>query len=353
MTSQDFLNVSYDETLAPTAVDATTQYATIQWSNSNPSGWLLPADRAEEFGVQPPAGWERRMVLLGGSEVPCYHSSVAEVAILAINKRWFVHEDNRDRYLDKYVENAGARTKTHVLCLVRGSDDLFQLSVKGTQSINVGEGLSKLGAAMKREGAVRPHYFFWTRIKAGESGRAKTGATVTPAIVELPAKTDDALAWLKARFTGAEFVAMVERDHAEAIREFVKPRTNSDVEASNGHDATTPAPLPATGPAPTTTTTTSAAPWDAFDAMPSATGDRAVALGLAQRWTHEAAVKWALDQGAFDDEAKAKADYTYLWNRTKTENGGRIAQLAEWWPVWVDAVLATMTDQVAVEEPGF
>ena len=106
MTPNDFLAVSYDETLAPTAVDATPQYATIQWNHTDPSGWLLPVDRVEEFDVQPPTGWERRVVTLGSNQVPCYYSASATVAILATTKTWFVKEDDKDRYLTKYEDGA-------------------------------------------------------------------------------------------------------------------------------------------------------------------------------------------------------------------------------------------------------
>ena len=349
-TPNDFLDIPFDGSLTPAVVDAKIEYPTIQWSHSNPTGWLLPADRVEEFDVQPPAGWERRTAQLGGSDVPCYFAPSATVAILTWTKQWFIREDDRDRFLDKYQD--GARSRTHILCIVKGSPDLFVLTFKGMTSADFHGGISRLQGNMKRQSIVRPGYFFWLALSAGQAKRIASGAMVAPLLVEQPAKGEDLLQWLKARFTGAEFVADVEAQHTAAIREFNKPRERADAEATNGHDATTPAPLPATGPAPTSaaTTTTSAAPWDA---MPSATGDRAVALGLAQRWTHEAAVEWAMSLGAFDDAARARADYTFLWNRAKAENGGRIAQLAEWWPVWVDAVLATVTDQVAVEEPGF
>ena len=350
--STDFLNTSFDSSLAQPVTDTAQKFPVIQWShNGGGAGWLLPCDRAEEFDVTLP--WAKRNVQLGKNTVPCFHSASAEFAILAVKKTWFTTDaDGRATYLDGgYVE--GARSKSHLLVIVKDQpDDLFVLSCKGATSADFHGALGKLQAAMKRANAQRPLYFFWLKASAGDPVRLSKGATVAPLLLEQPGKTDDVVAWLAQRFVGAEFVAEVEARYADDIRDFLKPHVNADAEASNGHDATTPAPLPATGPAPTSaaTTTTSAAPWDA---MPSATGDRAVALGLAQRWTHEAAVEWAMSLGAFDDAARARADYTFLWNRAKAENGGRIAQLAEWWPVWVDAVLATLTDQVAVEEPGF
>ena len=354
MTTQtsDFLTVDYDPTLAQPVADAAQQYPVIQWNHA-PGGWLLPVERVEEFDVTPPAGWDRRTVTLGSNKVECYFSPVAEVSILATTKRWFTTDENgKATYLTKYAD--GARSKTHALCIVKGSPDMFLLSAKGMTSADISSGLSKLQGAMKKINAVRPSYFFWTRIEAGDPQRLTKGATVTPAIVELPGKTDDVLQWLTGHFAGAEFVANVEGEHAEAIREFTKPRDNGNGDDPQPESVPAgPAPAPATSGA--ATTTTSAAPWDTFDAMPSATADRAVALTLAKTWkgNHEAAVQWALSLGAFADAKEAHEDYTFLWNRAKTEHGGALPSLDAWWATWIDAVLATVTDQVAVEEPGF
>ena len=335
MTTQtsDFLTVDYDPTLAQPVADAAQQYPVIQWNHA-PGGWLLPVERVEEFDVTPPAGWDRRTVTLGSNKVECYFSPVAEVSILATTKRWFTTDENgKATYLTKYAD--GARSKTHALCIVKGSPDMFLLSAKGMTSADISSGLSKLQGAMKKINAVRPSYFFWTRIEAGDPQRLTKGATVTPAIVELPGKADDVLQWLTSKFVGKEFVANVEAEHAEAIREFTKPR-------DNGHDATTPEPLPATGPAPTSaaTTTTSAAPWsDGFSDLPSAAANRDVALGLAKTWAkaadHQAAAKWGLDRGAFTSLDDTKATYQALWQDAK-----KAGTLATWWETWVDAVLA-------------
>ena len=346
--STDFLTVGYDQTLATPTADAGPLYATIQWSH-NPAGWLLPCDRAEEFGVTLP--WAKRRVTLGSNTVEAYFSPVAEVAILALVKRWFTTDENgKATYLDHYTE--GARSKTHALVILKDApDDLFVLSCKGATSADFHGAQGKLQAAMKRSGATRPLYFFWLKLSAGELVRLSKGATVAPLMMDIPGKADDVVAWLAQRFVGAEFVAEVEVRYAEDIKEFTKPRERSDAEASNGHDTQQPEPLPATGPAPTTATL--GAPWsDEFNAMTSATASRDVALALAKNWTHETAVKWAVSLGAFTNEAEAKTDYSWLWNDTKAKNGGRIAQLAEWWPVWIEAVLST-TDSSVADDPQF
>ena len=343
--STDFLTVDYDPSLTPAVVDAGPMYATIQWNHA-PAGWLLPVERAEEFDATPPAGWERRIVTLGSNKVECYYSPVAEVAILATIKRWFTtDEDGKATYLDHYAD--GARSKTHALAIVKGSPDLFVLTCKGMSSGDFHSALSKLQGAMKKANAVRPLYFFWLTIQAGEPQRLAKGATVAPLLLGLPGKTDDVLQWLAARFTGAEFVAEVEAGHRETIAEFTKPRTNghADDEAPAG-EAQPPAATNGHAAPPTVTSD------DPFNEMKSATADRDVALTLAKTWKgdHEKAVQWALSLGAFADVAEARTDYSWLWNEEKRKNGGPLTQLDAWWPIWIDAVLA-MTE--TVEDPQF
>lgn len=332
----DFLTVGFDTTLTP-ADDSRPQYPTIQWSH-NPGGWLLPCDRAEEFDVTLP--WERRTVRLGSNEVPCYYSASAEVAILAQVKRWFVtDEDGRLRYLEHYEQ--GARSKSHVMVLVKDAPAVpFVLSFKGMTSADIGGQLGKLTSAMKRGNVLRPLYFFWLKLSAGPAQRLKQGAVVAPALVDLPGKDDDLVEWLKARFTGADFVADVEAVFGDEIREFAQSlqRTtdNSDEAPNgnghsngNGHDG------------------------DDFDAMPSATGDRAVALALSKKWDHTDAVAWAVDLGAYASIDEGKQDYSWLWNQTKAARGGRVPQYQDWFPVWIDHTLASSVEAGAVEEPLF
>ena len=349
MTPQDFLNVSYDSTLATPTADAGPAFATIQWSHQ-PGGWLLPVDRAEEFDVTLP--WPKRTVRLGTNEVPCYYSASAEVAILAIVKRWFVVEDDKPRYLDNYAD--GARSKSHLLVIVKDApDELFVLSCKGATSADLHGALGKLGSAMKRANATRPWYFFWLKASAGDPIRLSKGATVAPLLLEQPGKTDNVVDWLAQRFVGAEFVAEVEARYAEDIKEFTKPRERSDAEASSGHDAQQPEPLPATGPAPAaaSTTTTATAPWsDGFSDLPSAAANRDVAMGLARGWkSNDDAINWALSLGAFANLEEAQADYWWLYGDAKAKHGAAPPK-DQWASTWIDAVLA-MVD--TTEEVGF
>ena len=320
--STDFLTVNYDSTLAQPVVDAAQQYPVIQWShNGGAAGWLLPCDRAEEFGVTLP--WAKRKVQLGSNTVECYHSTSAEVAILAVVKRWFVVEDDKPRYLDNYVE--GARSKSHLLVIVKDApDELFVLSCKGATSADLHGALGKLGSAMKRANATRPWYLFWLKLSAGDPIRLSKGATVTPLLLEQPGKTDDVVTWLAGRFVGAEFVAAIEARYADDIRDFLKPRDKGD---GNGDDPQ-PEPGPA-GPAPApamsaaATTATPAAPWesDAFNALPMAAANRAVALGLAKGWTsNDDAIRWALSLGAFANLEEAQADYWWLYGDAKAKH---------------------------------
>ena len=349
MTPQDFLNVSYDSTLATPTADAGPAFATIQWSHQ-PGGWLLPVDRAEEFDVTLP--WPKRTVRLGTNEVPCYYSASAEVAILAIVKRWFVVEDDKPRYLDTYVE--GARSKSHALVIFKDApDNLFVLSCKGATSADLHGALGKLGSAMKRANATRPWYFFWLKLSAGDPIRLSKGATVAPLLLEQPGKADNVVDWLAQRFVGAEFVAEVEARYAEDMREFVKPRERVDAEASNGLAHQQPAPLPATGPAPAaaSTTTTATAPWsDGFSDLPSAAANRDVAMGLARGWkSNDDAINWALSLGAFANLEEAQADYWWLYGDAKAKHGAAPPK-DQWASTWIDAVLAMVDTS---EEVGF
>ena len=349
--STDFLTVNYDSTLAQPVVDAAQQYPVIQWShNGGAAGWLLPCDRAEEFGVTLP--WAKRKVQLGSNTVECYHSASAEVAILAVVKRWFVVEDDKPRYLDNYAD--GARSKSHLLVIVKDApDELFVLSCKGATSADLHGALGKLGSAMKRANATRPWYFFWLKLSAGDPIRLSKGATVAPLLLEQPGKADNVVDWLAQRFVGAEFVAEVEARYAEDMREFVKPRERVDAEASNGLAHQQPAPLPATGPAPAaaSTTTTATAPWsDGFSDLPSAAANRDVAMGLARGWkSNDDAINWALSLGAFANLEEAQADYWWLYGDAKAKHGAAPPK-DQWASTWIDAVLAMVDTS---EEVGF
>ena len=349
--STDFLTASYDSSLAQPVTDTAPAYPVIQWShNGGGAGWLLPCDRAEEFGVTLP--WAKRKVQLGSNSVECFHNGSAEFAILATKKTWFVVEDDKTRYLDHYQD--GARSKSHLLVIAKDQpDDLFVLSFKGATSADFHGALGKLQTAMKRASATRPLYFFWLKLSAGDPIRLSKGATVTPLLLEQPGKTDDVVTWLAGRFVGAEFVAAIEARYADDIRDFLKPRDKPD---GNGDDPQ-PEPVPA-GPAPapamsaSATTATPAAPWegDAFNALPMAAANRAVALGLAKGWTsNDDAIRWALSLGAFANLEEAQADYYWLLGDAKAKRGA-MPPMDQWAATWIDAVLA-MTD--TSDEVGF
>lgn len=320
MTTQtaEFLNTPSDPTLAPSQDDR-QQYPIVQWSH-NPGGWLLPLDRAQEFDVMLP--WPTRTVRLGTNDVECYHTSEIEIAILAIKKTWYIVDaDEKIKYLDKYQD--GARSKTHMLCIVKDEPDtLFMLSAKGMTSGDIHGRLGKLTAAMKKVGAAKPWYFFWLKIAAGTPERLKQGATVTPAVVEIPGKDEDVLIWLQDRFVGREFVEAVEALHHDAIVEFSK--------AYHVDEAAPEAPASGNG---------HTADGNGFDGLKSATSDRDIALVLAKGWAktndHEAAAKWALERRAFVSIDDAKETYRALWHDCK-----KAGKLNDWYTYWIDSVLA-------------
>lgn len=188
MSTNDFLNTSYDPTLAQPVADAAQQYPVIQWVSYAPGGWLLPVDRVEEFDVTPPA-WAGNAAERpwAATRFPADFSPVAEVSILATTKRWFTTDENgKATYLTKYAD--GARSKTHALCIVKGSPDMFLLSAKGMTSADMAVAWASWPRPMKKVNATRPTDSFWIRIKAGDPQRLAKGATVTPAIVSCPAR---------------------------------------------------------------------------------------------------------------------------------------------------------------------
>lgn len=259
-------------------------YPMAAW-NHEAGGLVGEVQKLDEFDVMLP--WPVKAVKFGRGQKAqikeCYAANRAEIAVLATRTRWF------DRLTGERVDGYqdGAYSRLQLLALVKdGGSTPYLLSFKGVAAGMLSKALTAvrrgpIAAGRRATGKPLAEASFWLTLYAGPPmtvGRDQA-TEITPPGLELPAKGEDAVTWLGARFIGSKLLAVV-NELAEEATAWAASDGGGGHEAEheaapaggNGYHEAWTAPEEPDGIFPED---------DPFDALPSASQAPAQAAALA------------------------------------------------------------------------
>lgn len=209
-------------------------YPMAAW-NHEAGGLVGEVSKLDEFDVMLP--WPVTKVKFGRGQKAqikeCYTANRAEIAVLATRTRWF--DRATGERVDGYQD--GAYSRLQLLALVKdGGSTPYLLSFKGVAAGLLSKALTAvrrgpIAAGRRATGKPLSEATFWLTLYAGAPMTVgKDQATeITPPGIELPAKGEDAVTWLGARYIGARLLAVV-NDLAE------EATTWANSEGGGGHE---------------------------------------------------------------------------------------------------------------------
>lgn len=312
---------SYDVDESLVRSTGAPMYPIAAW-NHEAGGLVGEVTKLDEFDVMLP--WPVKSVKFGRGQKAqfkdCYVAQRAEIAVLATRTRWF------DRLTGARVDGYqdGAYSRLQLLALVKdGGSTPYMLSFKGVAAGLLSKALTTvrrgpIAAGRRATGKPLSEATFWLTLYAGDPMTVgKDQATeITPPGIELPAKGEDAVNWLGARFVGSKLLAVV-NDLAEEATTWAASDSGAGHEEAHGlapaignggyrHDAWA-GPEEPDGIFPED---------DPFDALPSASQEPAQAAALA-----------TAGKDLFWNLARAKG----LAGNTQTEIMARAAEVTKDW----------------------